>query len=71
MEDGNFVAEVEDDGKGFDVNAVQSRYDERGSLGMINMLERAQLLNGQLVVASEPGQGTTVTLTMPLRGRLK
>ena len=71
IEDGNFVAEVEDDGKGFDVNAVQSRYDERGSLGMINMLERAQLLNGQLVVASEPGQGTTVTLTMPLRGRLK
>lgn len=61
------LAEVRDDGVGFEVQAVQASYDKRGSLGMINMNERAQLVNGTLAVASAPGQGTRVTLTMPLK----
>lgn len=69
IEDNNFIAQVEDDGKGFDVDSVQTRYDERGSLGMINMHERAELVNGTLRVTSAPGEGTRVTLTVPLRGR--
>ncbi len=62
-----FVAEVEDDGVGFDVDAVQARYDERGSLGMINMHERADMIGGKLSIASAPGKGTRVTLTVPLQ----
>ncbi len=69
IQDDVFVAQVEDDGAGFDVDAVQSRYDERGSLGMINMHERAELVRGQLKIASAPGQGTRITLIAPLRGR--
>jgi len=64
-----FIAEVEDDGAGFDVEAVQVRYDERGSLGMINMHERAELVGGALTIASALGQGTRITLTVPLRRR--
>ncbi len=64
-----FVAEVEDDGCGFDVNEVQVRYDERGSLGMINMHERAELVGGQLTIASASGEGTRITLTVPLSRR--
>ncbi len=67
--DGFFVAEIEDDGAGFDVDAVQTRYDERGSLGMINMHERAELVNGALKISSAPGEGTRITLTSPLPGR--
>jgi len=67
LRDSVFVAEVEDDGAGFDVDAVQVRYDERGSLGMINMHERAELVGGKLTIASAPGEGTRVTLTVPLR----
>jgi signal transduction histidine kinase len=64
-----FFAEVEDDGTGFDVDTVQVTYDERGSLGMINMQERAELIDGKLVIASAPGEGTKVELSIPLRGR--
>jgi signal transduction histidine kinase len=64
-----FIAEVQDDGEGFDVEAVQVRYDERGSLGMINMHERAELVNGKLSIASAPGEGTRVTLVAPLPKR--
>jgi len=69
VKDSAFMAEVEDDGRGFDVEAVQVSYDERGSLGMINMHERAELVSGKLTIASAPGQGTRITLTVPLRRR--
>jgi signal transduction histidine kinase len=68
-QDNMLVAEVEDDGVGFDVDAVQKQYDQRGSLGMINMHERAELVNGKLSIASAPGEGTRITLTTPLRRR--
>jgi len=45
------------------------RYDERGSLGMVNMYERAELVGGQLAITSKPGQGTRVTLSVPLQER--
>jgi len=64
-----FVAQIEDDGRGFDVDAVQVRYDERGSLGMINMYERAELIGGTLTIVSAIGEGTRNTLTVPLHGR--
>lgn len=68
-QDNTFTAEVEDNGRGFDVDEVQVHYDERSSLGMINMHERAELVGGQLAIASAPGEGTRITLTVPLRGR--
>ena len=61
-----FVAEVEDDGRGFDVSSVEKGYDQRGSLGLINMKERAALVDGTLSIDSAPGKGTTVTLIIPL-----
>lgn len=69
VKDTKFVGEVEDDGRGFDVDAVQVRYDERDSLGMINMLERAELIGGELAIASALGEGTRIRLTVPLRRR--
>ncbi len=66
VENGTFIAEVEDDGEGFDVESIQVRYDERGSLGMVNMYERAELVNGTLSINSALGKGTRITLTAPL-----
>jgi signal transduction histidine kinase len=68
-QDKMLVAEVEDDGLGFDVDEVQRQYDERGSLGMINMHERAELVSGKLSIASAPGEGTRITLAAPLQRR--
>jgi len=57
--------EIEDDGAGFDVDAVLSNYDERNSFGLLNMREQAQLLDGTLEFESPSprlGRGTLVTL---------
>ena len=65
-DDDEYMVEVRDNGHGFDVDKVQSNYDKRGSLGMINMLERAEVLKAKLSIASAIGQGTRVSLRVPL-----
>jgi len=62
---GTLTVMVRDDGVGFDVAAVESVYEQRGSLGMVNIRERAELLGGRLTLQSAPGQGTEVVLHVP------
>ena len=66
QEDDLFVCAIQDDGVGFNVDAVNENYNSRGSLGMINMRERADLVDGTLKVTSKPGDGTRITLIVPL-----
>jgi signal transduction histidine kinase len=66
FETGIALLEIEDDGLGFDVAAVNKSYDKRGSLGMVNLRERAELVNGLLNVDSAPGNGTRVQVYIPL-----
>jgi signal transduction histidine kinase len=66
-EDGEtFIARVEDDGRGFDLDSVMEGYSRRSSLGMTNMYERAELVNGTLNIDTSPESGTTVTLKIAL-----
>ncbi len=60
------LLEVKDDGVGFDVAAVNRAYDQRGSLGMVNLRERTELVNGVLDIKSVPGKGTRVQVYIPL-----
>ncbi len=60
------LLEVEDDGIGFDVAAIEADYDKRGSLGMINLRERAELISGILKIESSPGAGTCIRVLVPL-----
>jgi signal transduction histidine kinase len=66
QEDNLFVVRVQDNGIGFDTAAVNANYSARGSLGMVNMQERAERIDGSLRVESTPGRGTAVTLVVPL-----
>ena len=56
------VAEVADDGRGFDVDAAQG---EAGGMGLAGMRERIGLLGGDLQVTSRDGGPTTVRATIP------
>lgn len=57
---------IQDDGVGFNVGSVDANYEQRGSLGMVNMRERAELAGGVLSVTSAEREGTTIELVMPL-----
>lgn len=63
------VATIRDEGPGFDANTVTSTYSERGSLGLVNMRDRARLVDGNFTLESAPGRGTRVTLAVPLAER--
>jgi len=60
------ILEIQDDGVGFDVSTVTNNYENRGSLGMINLRERAELVNGLLNFQSQPGKGTLIQVYIPL-----
>jgi signal transduction histidine kinase len=68
VQDGEARLEVTDDGIGFDVStAAGSGPDGVRRYGLQSMVERAELVGGRLRIRSQPGAGTTVTVTVPAR----
>ena len=66
QEEGQLVASVRDRGRGFNLNAVEANYNTRGSLGLLNIRERASLIGGECRIRSAEGEGTTIELRVPL-----
>jgi signal transduction histidine kinase len=56
---------IEDDGRGFDVDAVMLSAGEQ-NLGIFGMHERALLIGGKLEIESQLGEGSTVFLELPM-----
>jgi signal transduction histidine kinase len=58
--------EIRDDGRGFEVAAVEGRQRTGRAEGLANLRRRAELLGASLDIQSRPGQGTALSLTMPV-----
>jgi two-component system, NarL family, sensor histidine kinase UhpB len=54
--------EVADDGRGFDLAATAN------GTGLQGMADRLQALGGSIEIRSRPGQGTTITGSIPVAG---
>jgi PAS domain S-box-containing protein len=54
---------VEDDGIGFHESGLSNAL---GSLGLLGMKERAQFCGGDVDISTSPGNGTTVTVRVPV-----
>jgi two-component system sensor histidine kinase DegS len=59
---------IVDNGKGFELPKRLGDLASAGMLGLAGMDERARLLGGNLRVQSNLGEGTTVTVELPLDG---
>ena len=68
LSDSMAIVQVEDNGKGFDVEAALSGEGIRQNLGLHGMAERATLLGGTFTIRSQPRQGTCVRVEVPLVG---
>jgi signal transduction histidine kinase len=66
VEGGEWVLEVLDDGRGFDVMAVAAR--RRRNFGLQFMRERAALIGARFDIRSRPGD-TVVRLVIPIRAK--
>src|SRR6266404_6286393 len=56
---------IRDDGAGFDIRQVQKTPQRKG-LGLIAMQERVTAIGGTLQIDSGPGQGTILSIRIPL-----
>jgi signal transduction histidine kinase len=56
---------VTDNGRGFQLDAPRNE-----GLGLLGMEERARLMGGNLGISSEPSDGTSVSVRLPLEDRL-
>jgi PAS domain S-box-containing protein len=67
--DGNsFVnISVEDDGAGFDAEALVLQDSWKGGFGLFSVRERVELLGGVMLIESAPGQGACFTLRFPAK----
>ncbi|MFM9983623.1 MAG: ATP-binding protein [Flavobacteriales bacterium] len=66
---GHLVMHVEDDGVGFDLKSVRTDTAPKGGNGIPNMQKRAMELDAALDIQSSQGQGTRITLRIPLGHR--
>jgi signal transduction histidine kinase len=57
------VVEVRDDGKGFEAGTAA----KQKSFGLVGIRERAAVLGGRVEITSSPGQGTVVSVRLPVR----
>jgi len=62
------IIQIVDNGVGFSVEKVQAGYEKRSSLGMVNMRERAEMLDATISIDSVAGKGTVITTIVPLKG---
>ena len=64
-ESDSFQLQISDDGIGFNKNLVELDSAEKGSTGLLNIQKRAALINAVVVVDSEEGVGTKITIIVP------
>lgn len=62
-ENGHLELTVTDDGQGFDADTTL----DRSHIGLASMRERVRSLDGQISLATSPGQGTRITARVPMR----
>ncbi len=60
---GLFQINITDNGKGFDLNAINNQT----GLGLRNIRQRARIYNGQVQIDTTLGEGTSLTISIPMR----
>jgi two-component system sensor histidine kinase DegS len=68
LSEGSAVLRVHDDGKGFEGETAGRTLTREGGFGLFSIRERIEDLGGSLSIRSHPGDGATVTVSVPLGG---
>ncbi|NOZ50568.1 MAG: hypothetical protein GXP37_11055 [Chloroflexi bacterium] len=57
---------ISDEGDGFEVPDNPAEFARQGHFGLLGLQERAELIGAQLLLDSQPGRGSSVTVIAPL-----
>ena len=68
----NIQVTVEDNGVGFDAEAISAVKDPaKGGFGLFNIRERLDQIGGSVIIDAKAGKGTQITLTAPVEKQEK
>ena len=60
---------ISDDGEGFEIKQLRNgKYISSGN-GVVNIQERVLFAGGEIEIDTSPGNGTTIIVNLPLRGK--
>ena len=59
---GSIVLEITDNGRGI----TEAEINNPSSFGLIGMRERVTFIEGEVTIVGSPGNGTRITVTLPL-----
>ncbi len=57
---------ISDNGRGFEVPDNPAEFARQGHFGLLGLQERAELIGAQLLLDSQPGRGSSVTVVVPI-----
>ena len=59
------ILRIEDDGKGFDVEERTRTADSEKRMGLRSMAERVRLIQGEMLIESQPMKGSQIIIKFP------
>lgn len=65
ISDGYLESDILDDGRGFDINKIESIKDDPSGWGLLGIRERVSQWGGELEIVTEPGRGTVIHIRLP------
>ncbi len=66
IKDGEIYTRIQDNGRGFRQESLTNHTPDKKSFGLRSIRERVALFGGQVEIRSTPGQGTAVTVILPV-----
>ncbi len=66
MHNGSLDSEIQDDGRGFNPQVLDSNGDSPHGLGLLGIKERVSQWGGEVEIISQPGSGTLIRLRFPI-----
>jgi signal transduction histidine kinase len=66
QQDGQVAFQMQDNGKGFDLQGVHENGNKSRGLGLAAIEERVRMMGGDLELNSQPGKGTRIQFTVPV-----
>jgi len=65
------LVEIRDNGQGFNLSQTLDSAISVGHLGLLGMRQRAEMLGGDIKIKTSEGNGTTITLSLPIQSRVE
>lgn len=61
------ILNIEDDGKGFELQKAMNPTNKKRGMGLLNIKERVEILDGDFRIESQRSRGTKITVSIPDR----